>query len=166
MEKLLTAPLPHAAQDPAEPGGSAGGLRRPGCTSATLPSDESCFVSLSAMGMFYAGPVQRISGRGSPKARSFASARALWRVSGKQFRKIAVAGSSAAVFFCSGSPVFSPGLSSPGDLRYIYRTGLCPSVVLTCLHIKLLRSICQLLFVDNATLYLLLCFYRKGGYYG
>ena len=43
LEKLLTAPLPHAAQDPAEPGGSAGGLRRPGCTSATLPSDESCF---------------------------------------------------------------------------------------------------------------------------
>ena len=130
------------------------------------PRTNPVFVSLSAMGRLYAGPVQRISGRGSPKARSFASARALWRVSGKQFRKIAVAGSSAAVFFRSESPVFSPGLSSPGDLRYIYRTGLCPSVVLTCLHVKLLRSICQLLFVDNATLYLLLCFYRKGGYYG
>lgn len=125
------------------------------------PRTNPVFVSLSAMGVFYAGPVQRISGRGSPKARSFARARALWRVSGQQFRKIAVAGSSAAVFFGSESPVFSPGLSSPGDLRYIYRT-----VVLTCLHIKLLRSICQLLFVDNATLYLLLCFYRKGGYYG
>lgn len=57
--------------------------------------------SLPAKGTFYAGPVQRISGRGSPKARSFASAGALWRVSGQQFRKIAVAGSSAAVFFGS-----------------------------------------------------------------
>ena len=37
LEKLLTAPLPRADQDPAEPGGSAGGLRRPGCLSTAVP---------------------------------------------------------------------------------------------------------------------------------
>ena len=37
LEKLLTSPLTREDQDPAEHGGSAGGLRRPGCLSTAVP---------------------------------------------------------------------------------------------------------------------------------